>query len=99
MPIKGPGYNNESSKEWVRYQVILDRKYADMVNNFADRLGLSRGQFLKNTIQMAIDDNEWFLKLLSSKYMTPVLEWMQEIKGKKRHKTKGKEPKVAVDGA
>jgi len=67
-----------------RAQVMLNAETMERVDELANRLKMSRSQFLSVLIEQGLDDNEWIIKIVSSRYLDPVREAMQGWNKKKR---------------
>ena len=69
-----------------RAQVMLNAETMERVDELAGRLKMSRSQFLSVLIEQGLDDNEWIIKIVSSRYLDPVRDAVRGWKKKKRSK-------------
>lgn len=71
------------SENKVRYQVMLTPELAKKVDELAERMKLSRSEFLSFLIENTIFEEGLIIKFVSSRFMEPVVSLVKSWKGKK----------------
>ncbi len=52
----------------VRVQSIIDRKLADKITELGERLGVSQSKMVYYLLEAAVEDEEWIIKTVTSKF-------------------------------
>lgn len=71
-----------------RAQVMLKPETMERIDELANRLKMSRSQFLAILIEQGLDDNEWIIKIVSSRYLDPVRDAIKSWNTNKTSKAK-----------
>ena len=76
----------------ILVQTRIEAELAEKIDAFAERLNMSRAVFLSALLETAMEQNEWLIKLVASRYMKPVRDLLKSWgTGAK----KGREPRAA----
>ncbi|MEX2215336.1 MAG: hypothetical protein WD768_14480 [Phycisphaeraceae bacterium] len=70
----------------IRVQVPVKADYLRRVDELATKMGVGRGRMIAMLLEAGVDDNDWMIKIVTSKFMAPVVNvvkgWMGRGKGK-----------------
>lgn len=75
-----------NDKNKVRLQAMVDPDLAEKVKELSDRLDMSQSMFLGILIKHAVEDEEWIIRLVTSRFVAPLRDL---IRGRKK---KGPKP-------
>lgn len=73
-----------SKQERVRMQVLVEPEVAAKIDELAERLNLSRSNFLERLIGEGLKDNEWVIRAVTSPMAESIIEVLGVRKGKGR---------------
>lgn len=52
----------------IRYQLTVKREIGEKINELASRMNLSQSKMVELLLDAAIEDNEWMIKLVTSRW-------------------------------
>ena len=71
----------------VNIQTKVRPETAKKIDDLAARLRLTRQEFMETLIEEGIKDNEWIIRMVSSRFMDPLYDLVKKVKRKTRKKT------------
>jgi len=72
-----------SDENKVRLQAMVDPDIAEKVKELAERLEMSQSAFLGLIVKHGIEDEEWIIRAVTSRYVKPVRDYLQRRRSKK----------------
>lgn len=77
----------------IRLQVKVNPEIAGKVDELSGRMKMDRQDFLERLIEVALSDNEWVIRFVTSEFMDPVLgvlkTWKSRVKKGQRTSSEG----------
>lgn len=81
---------NEDETDEVRVQVPVNKKYIERIDALAEKMGVGRGRMIAMLLEAGVNDNEWIINVVTSKWMEPVAKLIKAWdKGKSKPAPKG----------
>lgn len=68
----------DDDQDSIRVQVPLTPETVRRIDELAERMKLPRGRMSALLVEAAIDDHEWIINAVTSKYMQPVVKAIQD---------------------
>lgn len=68
----------------VRVQVPLHPETVKRIDALADRFEIGRGRMAAMLLEEGLDDNEWVIQVVTSRFMKPVRQLVDGWKGKRQ---------------
>ena len=50
----------------MQFSVVLEEKYGEMIKRYAEEFGISDARFIRNVVELAMEDHEWIFKAMTS---------------------------------
>lgn len=72
-----------ADKPKVRVQAMIDEDLKDKVKELSSRLDMSESMFLGILIKHAVEDEEWIIRLVTSRFLKPIRDL---VRGKNKKK-------------
>jgi len=70
----------------VKLQVVVDSELARKIDELADKMKMSRSQFVAEMLEENISSEEWMVDFVTSRFMAPVRDVIQSLRNKKQKK-------------
>lgn len=67
--------------EKVRLQAVVSKETVDRIDELAARMNMTRSYFVATMLDEAVQDEEWMVKLATSRLMAPVRAMIQKLTG------------------
>ena len=75
--------------ETVKLQVVVEQETADKIGKLAERMKVTQSKMCKMLLEAAIEDNEWIINAVTSRFVTAVREALTTAKSKVRKPSTG----------
>lgn len=82
--------------ELDKIQIRIEPETLRRIDFLAERMNLSRQKFFDLLLTQALDDEQWLIELVSSKYVAPVVKAIRS--GLRRGERRGKAAMAGVTG-
>ncbi len=69
--------------EKIRIQVVLDKKVVEEIDDFAEKMNMTRSFFTATLITDAMNDNRWMHKFVTSRLAGPLRALAEKLVGDK----------------
>ena len=66
--------------ETVKLQVVVELQTAEKIGKLAERMKVSQSKMCKLLLEAAIEDNEWIINAVTSRFVTSVRQALGSLK-------------------
>lgn len=68
----------DDDADFIRVQVPVSPANLRKIDELAERLKISRGRMSSLLVEAAIDDHEWIIRAVTSKFMQPIVQAVKD---------------------
>lgn len=81
-----------TAPEEIRLQVPMSAEAMERIDELAERMGIGRGRMAAMLLEEGLRDNEWIIRVVTSRHMDPIRRLIQKWPSKKKDSPNGGQP-------